>query len=62
MLLPFPHRLFGTSRIEREKIGRIKNWLPELSGYWSFVADLKYNVGVVPSAFLNMEINALGVL
>jgi hypothetical protein len=32
------------------------------SNYRLFTAALKYNVGVVPNVFLNMEMNALGVL
>ena len=31
-------------------------------GYLPFAPVLKYNAGVVPKAFLNMEIKALGVL
>jgi hypothetical protein len=30
--------------------------------YFVFASVLKYDVGVVPSAFLNIEMNALGVL
>jgi hypothetical protein len=32
------------------------------SSYWLFAAALKYIVGVVPNVFLNIEMNALGVL
>jgi hypothetical protein len=32
------------------------------SNYWLFAAALKYNVGVVPNDFLNIKMNALGVL
>ena len=35
---------------------------PDSAHYFPFVRVLKYAVGVVPNVFLNMEMNALGVL
>jgi hypothetical protein len=41
---------------------KLRTRQPFLRYYLSLVAALKYNVGVVPNAFLNMEMKALGVL
>ncbi len=64
---PSLHRLKTNSSAPlcvRRSLRGFENGTPSRGGsnYWLFAAALKYNVGVVPSVFLNIEMNALGVL